>query len=530
VYVVLITVAVAAISGRILNVENVYEPRIYREDPGRMAAAIALPLGAGNAVETLTLSAASANIWTRADPSNPSRVWPVDRPEPMPTFGSNDRSRWDTARALVDHGTYAIGRRETDPDTGAYRDSGIVMQDGWQTIDKVLKPEPEGNDRSFYSSKPPLLATLLAGEYWLLKHLLGWSVVDQRWQVVRVGLFTWNVLPLVIYLVFLARLIERWGVTEWARLYVFAAACFGTYLTPFALTINNHSVATCTALFALYAGLACMPVPEAPPSTWRSYAVAGFFAAFTACTEMPAASFAVALFVILLLVAPRPTLLFFLPAALVPVAAFFATNYLALGQFTPVQAKFDSPWYEYPGSHWLKPAPGEVKHGIDWAGLHESRAAYAFNLLLGHHGLFSLTPINFLALAGMVVAAAHFLRRPWPIAGPRQPTTDNGPQPDHMLVGALGLVLTLVVVGFYLVKTTNYGGWTSGPRWLFWLTPFWLLAMLPVADWLAGRRWGRALAYALLAVTVLSVSYPAWNPWRHPWIYNWMEWQGLVRY
>jgi hypothetical protein len=63
-----------------------------------------------------------------------------------------------------------------------------------------------------------------------------------------------------------------------------------------------------------------------------------------------------------------------------------------------------------------------------------------------------------------------------------------------------------------------------------WLSPFWLLGMLPAVDWLGRRRWGRALALALLAVSVASVSYPAWNPWRDPWIYNWLEAYGWVRY
>ena len=34
------------------------------------------------------------------------------RPDPSATHGDNDRSRWDTIRALVEDGTYAIGKRE----------------------------------------------------------------------------------------------------------------------------------------------------------------------------------------------------------------------------------------------------------------------------------------------------------------------------------------------------------------------------------------------------------------------------------
>src|SRR6516165_10195932 len=46
---------------------------------------------------------------------------------PMATFADNDRSRWDTVRALVDNGTYAIGERlsEKGPD-GKLVDRGII--------------------------------------------------------------------------------------------------------------------------------------------------------------------------------------------------------------------------------------------------------------------------------------------------------------------------------------------------------------------------------------------------------------------
>ena len=63
-----------------------------------------------------------------------------------------------------------------------------------------------------------------------------------------------------------------------------------------------------------------------------------------------------------------------------------------------------------------------------------------------------------------------------------------------------------------------------------WLTPLWLLTMLPALEWLGQRRWGRWLAYALLAWSVFSVSYPAWNPWRQPWLYNLLESGGYVAY
>jgi hypothetical protein len=514
VYALLITVAAGAIAGRILAAELVLEPSLHRN----------------------------------AEEPSFARVWPKTKPQAMPTFGSNDRSRWATVRALVDGdpatgqpaGTFIIGRRDrntivisalaplatTDPlgaaalAAAAFQtraknsDRGIIFEDGWQSVDKVLHPAK----LEFFSSKPPLLSVLMAGLYWLLQQVTGWTLVTHPFAVVRTLLLLVNLLPLVIHLVLLSRIVERYGQSDWCKVFVMACACFGTFLTTFAVTFNNHSVATCCVVFALCPVLKILDESSAALAggsrlngRWHWFVLAGFFAAFTACCELPAAAFAVALFVLLLLRAPLRTLLLFVPAAAIPVAAFFITNFLAIGQWRTAYSEFDDPatqaefaWYQYEGSHWRKPAADEIKRGIDWAVKQETRAQYAFHVLIGHHGLFSLTPIWALAFLGM-------LRM-------------------KNVLAALTLALSIVVVGFYLaVESRNYGGWTSGLRWLIWLSPLWLLSMLPVTDWLAGRRWGRGVAYLLLAISVLSASYPVWNPWRHPWIYRLMEaigWPG----
>jgi hypothetical protein len=493
IYVLLITVAAGAVAGRILAVTRIYEPYLFRNE---------------------------------ADPNDHRpAVWPRTRPEPVPTLGDNDRSRWDTVRALVDNGTYAIGHRDIDPATSKFVDRGIISEDGWKTIDKVLHPETH----DFYSSKPPLLATLVAGEYWLLKQTLGWSITQQSGEVVRTILMTVNGLLLVFYWILLARLVEQLGTSDWGRFYVLAAGCFATFLTPFAITLNNHSVAACSALFALY------PILQIWYGGKRGaglFLAAGLFAGFTAVNELPAACFAAALLLLLLFRAPARTLLLYIPAAAIPVAAALMTNYLAIGQIRPAYSEFGGPWYEFEGSYW-KIAPGQVKHGIDWAYQTESRAMYAFHVLIGHHGIFSLSPVFLLALAGMIAALVWWRRGRKPLETSELKAESQG-TPRLRMVGLLTLFVTVVVVGFYIGwvndRNRNYGGWTSGLRWLLWLTPLWLITMLPVADWLAGRRWGRGLAYLVLGLSVLSVSYPAWNPWRHPWIYDFMQAHGWINY
>ena len=150
----LIVTAAATAVGRVLSVELVYEPTLSQDWPD--------------------------------DPGHPRRRWPATPPRAMPTFSSNDRSRWATVRALVDEGTWVVGRR--DRQTG--KDYGIIFEDGWQTVDKMLNPKT----LDFYSTKPPLLTFLVAGEYWLLKKTFGWSLSaenaggasDHRFAVVRV--------------------------------------------------------------------------------------------------------------------------------------------------------------------------------------------------------------------------------------------------------------------------------------------------------------------------------------------------------
>jgi len=546
IYSLLIAVAVGLATGRVVSALRVYEPNMYRPE--------------------------GVNF-----DEDPRPVWPPRRPNPMPTFSSNDRSRWATVRALVDHGTFVVGKRTTDPATGRYRDEGILFEDGWGTVDVVLHPETH----EFYSSKPPLLTVLAAGEYWLLKNLLGLSIKEQPFVVIRTIVLTFNVLPWFGYLWLLSRLVDRHGQTAWGRLFVLAAGAFGTLLTLFLISFNNHTVAACSCMAALAGGLRLWRRPDSPG--WL-YALTGLAAGFTACNELPATAFAVGLFLLALVRSPVRALLGFAPGAALPVAALLACNYAALGEIQPAYSHFGGPWYQYEGSHWAK--KGNLRRGIDWAPDKEGRATYAFHLLLGHHGLFSLTPVLLLSAAGLVIGVRRAGRCATAVSAvppgtappstadtavaqrgagatavsavppgtappstadtavaqgtagaapgedsPRSPPLEEG-EPLPWLFFPATLLLSLVVVGFYVAQnqTRNYGGFSNGPRWLMWLLPLWLLAMLPAADRLSRCRWGRGLALLLLGLSVLSASYQDWNPWRQPWLYNLLDSLGLIPY
>lgn len=509
IFVLLIVIAAAGIAGRILSANNVVEPYLKRN---------------------------------KTDPEDGRGVWPEKRPAPSPMFSSNDVSRWCTIRALVENGTYVIGQRDLSNPDPKTRDSGITFEPGWGGVDKVMDPATG----KFYSSKPTLLPTLLAGEYWLLYHVFGLTFKNNLFTVVRIMLFTVNLVPLIFYWLLLARLVDRLGKTEWGKLFVVATGCFGTFLTTFSTSLNNHTIAACMAMNAIYFGLKAWESLAAKPASGDIF-LAGLFASLTAAVELPALSFLVGLGALLLWRAPWQTVITFTPPVAVVLAGSLFTNYLAIGKLTPAYAEFGakSEWYLYEGSHWK--AGLEKEHGgIDFAWKKEGRTEYVFHFLLGHHGVFLLSPIWLMSMAGMVVTLRAFLRnhrpaQPPPASDQSQPPEGETPPAnpsllarlaDHpqAVIALLTAYLTVVVVGFYLVISNNYGGNTSGPRWLFWLTPFWLLTMLPIVDRLSTQRGGRILALALLAVSVASVTFPAWNPWRQPWLYQWLDSQGLIPY
>jgi hypothetical protein len=468
---------------------------------------------------TLTLGLAIARVIGSDNTVDPGlyrqykRVWPATQPEPYPTFSSNDRSRWATIYSLVEEGTFVIGKRVDDPTSKkGYRDEGVLFTDGFKTVDNMMNPQT----REFYSTKPPLMTCAMAGEYWLLKQLFGWHLMKDRWEVVCTILITFNVIPFGIYLLVLARVIDRLGTSDWGKIFVFASACVGTFLMTFMNTINNHLPAAFCILFAVAPLL--KPRLDGKGIGTTSILISGFFASLAACLDLPAASFAGLMGLWILYQSRNWKNIFpLILAAAIPIGMFFTTNYQALGEFNIGYSKFGTEWYNYDGSHWNKQKEYEEgkipkPRGIDFAS--ETKQVYAFHLTFGHHGLFSLTPVFLLSLIGVVI----LLQR------------SNEISSFDRTFALIWILSFLVVFAFYVKSTNNYGGWTSGPRWLFWFTPLFLIAMIPAADSISRSKWLRGIALLFLLVSVFSAFYPLINPWRHPWILQLCEYLGWINY
>ncbi|MGE4004139.1 MAG: hypothetical protein AB7I48_28485 [Planctomycetaceae bacterium] len=406
--------------------------------------------------------------------------------EAEPLQSANDRSRWTTVWSLVERGTYQIDE--------------IRRRPGWDTIDLV---KHEGH---FYSSKPPVLSTVVAGLYWVVKHTLWWTLDAHLSATTRLLLVLINLLPSTIALVLLIRLIDAYAESDFTRYFLVVSAATATLLQPFLAVLNNHTPGAYFCVLTLYALVQILV--EDRDSGWL-YALAGFSAASTSCVELPAALFAVAVFVLLAHANPRQTTVWFVPAAIVPLAAFCATNYLATGGWKPFYLYYGTDKYEFfddgVPSYWMFP------RGIDRA--QDGTLAYLLHCTIGHHGLLSLTPIYLLTLRGWL--SPH--------------TWTESPL---RVIHVLGMLLTGAVFCFYLTKTENYnyGGVSVALRWMLWLTPFWLLAMIPGLDAWHPEIRGRALCSVLLAVSVFSAWFPFGGPWHHPWLYQLMTSAGWIKY
>ena len=507
------------------------------------------------------------------------RILQVEAPTgETPFFSANDRSRWCTIAALAIDGTYQIDKviELRDPKT---------KRRTWYTIDLVRHRGQDG-ELHYYSSKPPLLPTLYTGVYLAVRSATGATLMKHTFFVAKIMLIIVNLIPLALLWLIMARKATREHESDvWSVVILSLFISFGTFLSTFCNTLNNHLPGAIAAGVSLW----CLDrIFQAEQRRWYWFALCGLATSFTAANELPALSWVVIVGGLLLLIDWRRTLLAYLPALLPVAIAFFVTNYIAHGVLRPAYAhrdlgskvfelkikpgtkldavnveeliaaanthsiaispqaiirparranvfelwdeskqqrlglRLDQPntvgiytwddWYDYPNSYWI----GDRKKGVDRG--EPNRLVYAFHCLIGHHGIFSLTPFWLLAVVGAFTA----LRRS------KRPLLSD---PQFGLTAAI-IATTVVCVGFYLARPLedrNYGGVSSGLRWVFWMTPLWFWLACDAMKFTKRFAVRRLIEIALI-VSIVSANYPWSNPWVAPWIMQWWQSAGWISY
>lgn len=495
-------------------------------------------------------------------------------------LSANDRSRWATVAALGENRSYEIDQwmKITDK-TGKRRP--------WQTIDRVRHTGKDGVMHD-YSSKPPLLSTLMAGVYIMAKSVMGMTLTNQPIYMARVVLALVNLPILLVMLCGVWAVIKQSGTNEYAKMVAMAAACFGTMILPMSITLGNHLPAAAATAIAMAAYLSregrVDSWPIVPSAFWG-----GLGAAFTIACELPA----LLMFVFWAAMFYRQDRLSFwvgfVPASALVAVAFFGTNWAAHQSLIPPYAHrsdgpvvasmvlADGPDAESSAERLREQvlATGEVlaqntdgplrvtptQSSDRWVvetenanqrfalRRDENSDGNRWNLHRWNHwydypGSYWLTPRrgvdkgeqNRVVYAFHATFGHHGLFSLTPIwclvpYGLFLRYQEKGRRSRWWLSVAI-IAATLICFAFYISRPLidrNYGGVSCCFRWLLWFAPLWIWGLLPAADRLGVSLWGRCLMAALLIASVFSVFTAMPSPWQHPWIYRYAEFLGWLK-
>ena len=539
-----------------------------------------------------------------------SRIVSVTAPHgELPFLSANDRSRWCAIAALTQEGRWEIDKYLEILDSKGK--SKI-----WNTIDMVRHRGEDGVEHS-YSSKPPLLTLMYAAICKPITIVCGKTLTDDPFLIGRLTMIVANLVPLVLWWLWLQRWIERNVVDAWVRWIVLNMALWGTFLTSFVATLNNHLHGA--ILFTISLALAWEIIQNSQlgrTTSWSVWLSVGISAALTVACELPALAWAAALGGILLFADWKRMLIGFGIGSAAVALAFLGTNVWAHGDWRPpyshrglgplianvrtspqsgangssempavevpavadviaaidttvhpnlklgeksivTSARIDGvkqildeatgvrvaatqtpdgwniyawdDWYDYPKSYWLP----ENKKGVDRG--EPNRWSYLMHFTIGHHGVFSLTPLWLWSMIGgvMWVRSGSRALAKHVADAPSAAKSFRGWVLSEQGIAAALMAVTLVCVAFYTsrdVVDRNYAGVCSGFRWLFWLIPAWLWLAVPAIEGSAKSRALRSLVYVALGISVLSATLPWPNPWSHPWPYRLLMWMYPATY
>ncbi len=490
-------------------------------------------------------------------------------------LSANDRSRWCTVAALVEDGTYEIDRLVEIKDRSGRRRP-------WSSIDRVRHTGTDGQ-MHYYSSKPPLFPTLVAGVYWIVSVVSGMTLTEQPIYVARMVLALVNLPMLAVMLLAVWHSIRESFVPDEVKLYGLAVACFGTALFPMAISLNNHlpaamATAVVLAIYLSTAGIARMRRIELP------YFFAGAAAAYAVANELPALAMMVCWTILFARQHVLATLVGFLPGACFVAAIFLFTNLLAhhslrppymhrsdggiiatveseRGQNRPPSViQLNSALQNVPdlrtAAHSIILVPSgspdrwiiEANRGTQRAALRLDESSggnrwnvHAWDNWYDYPGsywtktrpgvdagepsrLVYLLQITF-GFYGLFSLTPVWLLVPY---GLRLRLREGQGHYRWFLAGAVALV-TITCLVFYVSRPLidrNYGGVSCSFRWMLWFMPLWVWAMVPALARMLQDRWQRPLAILLLAMSIFSAATALDNPWQHPWIYRFIEFLG----
>ena len=430
----------------------------------------------------------------------------------------NDRSRMATIDSLVERGTFVI-------------DNSVYVWTG----DKIYV------NGHFYSDKPPVLSFLAAGPYFLMKSV-GLTFQNNEGLVYYLLTLICVGIPAAITVHFFYKSLKLIGLKESIRSKLTIALGAGTLLLPWGTVFNNHVPATALCFTSFYFLLKSkfqankkmkkqvaigiiigILVPllflyYSPPTAssqlgfslfilalgviiielWMlvggiavsfvltpraiNIFLAGFLVSLGATIDIITGGVFFVLFLayILWIRLKRNSVIIFLIAASLPFLLHCILNIQITGGIVPAQIV--PKYFVYPGSPWsTQNLSGFLSHP-DLTSL----LTYAFHSTFGYSGFFSYSPVLLIFFFAL-------------------------PQIRHKLKkeGVIIALATIILLGFYILKTDNYGGWSYSIRWWVPLIPF----LLFFGSLYLQKQKSYKIFYLLLAISVVISAIGVINPW-----------------
>ena len=363
---------------------------------------------------------------------------------------TNTLSRFITVESLVERSTFCV-------DSSVYKLPIDIIQINGKK----------------YSDKPPLYSLVMATEAKVLAVISG-KIPSRNSILYEKFLVLMNqILPYLFLLLLALQLMAKAGFNSGEQVFGLLALGIGILPFSYSIVIINHTP-TAVWLFLVFYTLAKSYLLGEVMKTSHMI-VAGFFCGMAAAYEIYSLSFALSFAALLFFSEERWNSVLRFGIGFIPVILFAAfLNYSISGSMLPFYT--NQSFFHYQGSYWNSP------HDFD--AYNESWWLYFFNIIVGHHGLISISPILIFGIASVV----SVLKR-------RDRTS------IFILANAFAIFLTIFLI---LIFTNNYGGQSIGLRFFVFFMPVLMFMGLLFLHQIQ-NKFMKLLSWLLLAFSSITV-------------------------
>ncbi len=336
-------------------------------------------------------------------------------------------------------------------------------------------------DGHYYSDKPAM-PSLLASLVYAPLHFLGLKL-DYGWNLAYylIILFTMKLFWIGSILAFRGVLsilaTPRSKMTAYLFIYAFASLAF-TWSSSF----NNHSLAGSSLMIAFYFYLQS----KRDGSFWFLI-LSGLFFGLAASMDIPTAIFLVG-FGLLTINRFRSLdrSLLFIAGASLPLLIHFVVNYSIGGTLLPLQ--INPEFFVFEGSTWTE---SNELSGVSVNSAMDT-LKYSITCLLGPRGFIWYNPLLILLIPLLI----KNIRR------------------DKILFLESFTILmgSLILMGYYFLFSSNYGGWSYSIRWFVPILPLLFVYVFDL-DAFENIHWYKPMLWGLVLCSIIIAGIGLINPW-----------------